>query len=226
MDDAFLGTILIWPLDWAPRNWMLCNGQELQINQYEALYSLIGQNYGGNGTETFKLPNLCGRVPIGAGQGEGLINKSLGEKSGVETNTLLIANLPPHNHVADLKNTKFSNGKISDGKCDVTLNMPANAKNVKADVANPGIDTYFAQATYGLNNSSTANMYTKSTPDITLGQSSIKATGTIDGTVDGNVSGEVYINPTGNGMPINNMQPYLTLNYIICVNGLYPMRPY
>ncbi|WP_413364822.1 phage tail protein [Lysinibacillus sp. 3P01SB] len=225
MDEAYIGTIVIWPLDWAPVNWMLCKGQELQVNQYMALYSLIGITYGGKANETFNLPNLCGRVPIGAGQGEGLTNKELGEKSGFETNTISSAQLPPHNHSAELNNSKISNGTINNGKWDVTINVPANAKNVKADIANPGPDTYLAQATYGLNNGSTANMYTKSTPDITLGQSPIKATGTIEGTINGNVNGEVVINNTGNGLPVNNMQPYLTLNYIICVHGLYPPRP-
>ncbi len=66
--DAFIGTILLWPMDWAPQDWLLCNGQVLQMTSYQALYSLIGIRFGGDGRTTFALPDLRGRVPVGVGQ--------------------------------------------------------------------------------------------------------------------------------------------------------------
>lgn len=67
MADFYIGTILPWAMDFAPQGWALCQGQSLQISQYQALYSLIGVKYGGNGTTTFNLPDLRGRFPVGMG---------------------------------------------------------------------------------------------------------------------------------------------------------------
>ena len=64
--DPILGQIILWPLNWVPDGWLACEGQELQVAQYQALYSLLGQTYGGNGTTSFKLPDLRSRVPLGA----------------------------------------------------------------------------------------------------------------------------------------------------------------
>jgi microcystin-dependent protein len=79
--DAFIGSIILWPMTWAPKGWMLCDGRILQIGQYTYLYSLLGTYFGGNGTTTFALPDLRGRVPVGTGQGTGLANVTLGEKT-------------------------------------------------------------------------------------------------------------------------------------------------
>lgn len=91
--DAFIGTIIIFGGNFAPRDWAFCNGQLLQIQQYSALYSLIGDTYGGDGRTTFALPDLRGRVPMGYGQGKGLGSIPLGLEIGHEVNTPTIVGM-------------------------------------------------------------------------------------------------------------------------------------
>lgn len=97
--EAFLGTILMWGGNFAPRGWAFCNGQLLSIAQNTALFSLLGTTYGGNGTTTFGLPNLQGRMPMHWGNGAGLTPRVLGEMSGEESVTLLTAQMPAHVHL-------------------------------------------------------------------------------------------------------------------------------
>jgi len=98
MSEPFLGEIRPFPYGFAPRFWAFCSGQLLPINQNQALFSLLGTTYGGNGTTTFALPNLNDRVPIGAGTGPGLSSVNLGEQSGSSSVTLLSTQIPSHNH--------------------------------------------------------------------------------------------------------------------------------
>jgi len=98
MSNPFLGEIRMFAGGFAPSQWAFCNGQTMNINQNQALFALIGVTYGGDGVQTFLLPNLQGRLPIGQGQGVGLTNRVLGTPDGVESVTLQTANLPTHNH--------------------------------------------------------------------------------------------------------------------------------
>ncbi|MBD2168073.1 tail fiber protein [Calothrix membranacea FACHB-236] len=82
----------------APSGWLLCNGAEYQINSYPALYAAIGTAFGGNGSTTFRVPDRRGRVGLGAGQGTGLTNRTLGQSGGQETVTLNVSQIPSHNH--------------------------------------------------------------------------------------------------------------------------------
>lgn len=100
MAEPFIGEIRMFGFNFAPRGWALCNGQLLAISQNTALFSLIGTIYGGDGRTTFGLPDLRSRVPMHFGQGPGLSNQPIGAKSGAETTTLTVANLPAHNHAA------------------------------------------------------------------------------------------------------------------------------
>jgi microcystin-dependent protein len=93
MAEPFLSEIKIMSFGFAPKGWALCNGQLLPINQNQALFSLLGTNYGGNGQTNFALPNLQGRVPIHMGSGH-----VLGEAAGQISHTLTIAEMPAHNH--------------------------------------------------------------------------------------------------------------------------------
>jgi microcystin-dependent protein len=97
--NPFLGEIRIFSGNFAPRGWALCDGQLLSIQQYAALFSLLGTYYGGNGTSTFGLPDLRGRVTIHQGQGQGLSPYVVGQMAGGESVTLLQGQMPQHNHV-------------------------------------------------------------------------------------------------------------------------------
>ncbi len=93
MAEPFLSEIRIMSYNFAPRGWALCNGQLLPINQNQALFSLLGTTYGGDGRVNFALPNLQGRVPIHSGNGH-----TLGERAGEQAHTLTINELPTHTH--------------------------------------------------------------------------------------------------------------------------------
>jgi len=101
MSDQYLGEIRMVAFNYAPENWALCNGQLLSISQNEALFNLLGTTYGGDGVNTFALPNLQSRVPVHMGQGIGLSPYELGEMTGTENVTLLTNNLPAHNHLVN-----------------------------------------------------------------------------------------------------------------------------
>ena len=174
--EAFIGTILPWPINYAPEGWAFCQGQILQVAQYQALFALIGNIYGGDGRTTFALPDLRGRVVVGAGQGAGLSNYALGQKGGLEAVPLAADQIPPHAH-----NIPASTNSGS-------TNTPAN-NMVLAKAENEDGDAI--------------NIYK-------------------------NNSANTAISPTstlGGGYPHTNIQPYLALNFIICLNGIWPSRP-
>jgi microcystin-dependent protein len=100
MGQPYVGEIRMFAGNFAPSGWMICAGQFLPISENEALFQLIGTTYGGDGEETFALPDLQGRVPLHAGQGPGLSQTyQLGEKAGVEQVTLTTQQIPNHSHV-------------------------------------------------------------------------------------------------------------------------------
>ncbi|KMO15110.1 phage tail protein [Methylobacterium platani] len=178
MTDFYLGQIIMFAGPYEPTNWKYCAGQILQIQQYNALYGVLGTTYGGDGRITFALPDLRSRVPVGTGQSPGLSAYRLGATGGVETVTLTPQQMPAHNHTTALS---AFNGPG-------TTNIPTNAV-----LAQPNDGT-------GVN----INAYAQAAPNVTMSQS---------------VSGVA-----GSGLPHANIQPYQVMNYIICVNGLFPMR--
>jgi microcystin-dependent protein len=98
MSDPYLGEIRMVGFNFAPKGWALCNGALLAISSNEALFSLLGTTFGGDGISTFALPDLRSRVPVHFGQGAGLSNYTLGEQTGSETEALSAAQMPVHNH--------------------------------------------------------------------------------------------------------------------------------
>jgi microcystin-dependent protein len=98
MADAYTGEIRIFCGNYAPENWLLCKGTLLSINQYQALYSLIGITYGGDGITNFALPNLQGRLPVGDGTPTSGINYPAGSFGGTDTETLTVNTIPAHTH--------------------------------------------------------------------------------------------------------------------------------
>src|SRR5206468_267527 len=98
MSDQFEAEIRIFPFNFAPTGWALCNGQLMPISQNTALFSLLGTTYGGDGKSTFGLPDLQGSAPLMAGQGPGLSLYDLGQIGGASSVTLLESEMPSHNH--------------------------------------------------------------------------------------------------------------------------------
>lgn len=99
MSNPFIGEIRLFAFSFAPRGWAFCDGRLVAISQNTALFSILGVNFGGNGTTTFGLPNLSGRTAIGVGNGPGLSPQVVGQTGGTSTVTLTTAQIPAHNHV-------------------------------------------------------------------------------------------------------------------------------
>ncbi len=98
MSEPFIGEIRMFAGNYAPQYWAFCDGQLLSVSQNDALFSLLGTIYGGDGRTTFGLPDMRGRVPVHAGQGPGLSRRRLGSKAGTEKEALANNQLPLHDH--------------------------------------------------------------------------------------------------------------------------------
>ncbi|WP_444995376.1 phage tail protein [Aliikangiella sp. IMCC44359] len=98
MSEPYIGQIKLIGFNFAPRGWAFCDGQLLSVSQNDALFSLLGTFYGGDGRTTFGLPDFRGRLPVHQGQGPGLSNRPIGQRTGVEDVTLRVNQIPPHNH--------------------------------------------------------------------------------------------------------------------------------
>lgn len=103
--EQYIGQIMMFGGNFAPRSWALCDGQLLAISQYQALFSILGTTYGGDGRTTFALPDLRGRVPVHAGTGPGVPSVRLGQKGGEAAVTLNVTQIPAHNHTAVIQAT-------------------------------------------------------------------------------------------------------------------------
>lgn len=112
MSEPFLGEIRLFGGNFAPRNWALCTGQLLAINQYTALFSLLGTTYGGNGQTTFGVPDLQGRLPVGQGQGGGHTNRVIGQTGGQESVTLTTPEIPNHVHALNASTADASTDAV------------------------------------------------------------------------------------------------------------------
>lgn len=113
MSEPFVGEIRMFAGNFAPRGWAFCDGQLLAVSQNDALFSLLGTIYGGDGRTTFGLPDMRGRIPIHAGHGPGLSNRRLGAKGGEEKVTLTVNQLPSHGHEVSASAASASSGNPS-----------------------------------------------------------------------------------------------------------------
>jgi microcystin-dependent protein len=136
MAEPFLSEIRIMSFGFAPKGWALCNGQTLPINQNQALFSLLGTTYGGNGQTTFSLPDLRGSVPMHRGDGH-----ILGERAGQESHTLVQQEFPAHNHLVGVVNSNANVGPA--GNFLAAANAlyqpaPANTNLAPSSISNVG----------------------------------------------------------------------------------------
>ena len=111
--DQFIGSIMLFAGNFAPTGYALCQGQLMSIAQNQALFSILGTTYGGDGVQTFKLPDLQGRFPVGTGQGPGLPNITLGQVGGRESVGLTLQNLPAHTHAMTVTMKCVNDGRPS-----------------------------------------------------------------------------------------------------------------
>jgi microcystin-dependent protein len=122
MSDPFVGEIRMFAGNFAPRSWAFCDGQLLAVSQNDALFSLLGTIYGGDGSTTFALPDMRGRLPVHQGTGPGLVQKSLGAKYGTERETLTTNQLPAHTHLfnatADIASSSSPSNNVIAGQSD------------------------------------------------------------------------------------------------------------
>ncbi|MDG9669290.1 tail fiber protein [Hahella sp. CR1] len=116
MSESFIGEIRIFAGIYCPQQWSYCKGQLLAISQQSALYSLLGTNYGGNGTTNFGLPDMQGRAPLHYGTGPGLTARGLGSTTGVETVTLTMDNIPSHTHALQASNNAVTTNVSPSGQ--------------------------------------------------------------------------------------------------------------
>lgn len=229
--EMFLGTVVAVAFPFAPRGFMTCSGQLLSISQNSALFALLGTTYGGDGQTTFALPDLRGRVAVGPSAGaSGRIDAVVGTVGGAPNAsatlsgqgtaavTLTVANLPAHNHAAT-----FTAG--GGGSASVTLKASTDVATTSQPTANSFLAT---GKTGGINQ---PLMYR---PDAGAGTVALNpASATVGGDFAG---GSVAVANTGSGTtlqaPVNisvngqvpTTPPFIGLNYIICVEGIFPSR--
>ena len=175
MSNPFLGEIRIFPFNFAPTGWAMCNGQLVPISQNTALFSLLGTTYGGDGKSNFALPDLRGSTSMQPGQGPGLSFRDLGETGGEQTVTLLGSELPAHNHSLQA----FAGRGANTNAPGPTVTLSSSQGNFVYDSTAPNPP---AQMSLGM-----------------LAQS-------------------------GGDLAHNNLQPYLTLNFCIALQGVFPAR--
>ena len=130
MSNYFLGEIRMFPFAFAPKHWVLCNGQTLQIQQYAALFSLLGTAYGGNGVTTFNLPDLRGRAAVHQGTSGGA-SYVMGQHAGEEMHTLLTTELPQHNHLLSANNSTSNRTAIPSSSTSLGVATDQNSAALK-----------------------------------------------------------------------------------------------
>lgn len=124
MSEPFVGEIRMFAGNFAPRGWAFCDGQLLAVSQNDALFSLLGTIYGGDGRTTFGLPDLRGRIPIHAGHGPGLSERRLGSKGGAEKVTLTVNQNPSHTHGPLKASSQTATEALPGGKVTAQTDTP------------------------------------------------------------------------------------------------------
>lgn len=207
--EGTIAEVRLFAGNFAPRAWALCYGQLLSINQNQALFSLLGTTYGGDGRTTFGLPDLRGRAPIGVGTGPGLTPRNLGQRSGAEYTNLGVSNLPAHTHAAAMT------GETLTGVISATATVTPQAVNDEG-----GEET--ASGNHLSNTASGQGIYSSDgSPLVDMASYEAPVSGNVSLT---GVSGNVTVGLTGHNQSVNLMQPYMGMNYIICLQGVYPSR--
>jgi len=219
----FLASIILFGGSFAPRGWTYCQGQVMPITQNTALFALLGNTYGGDGRSTFGIPDLRGRVPLGTGRGNGLTEFQLGRQVGKDNLVLITQNMPTHNHLATFTGT---GGGVATTDVQVAVNVPVSTQ--LGDSAAPTANCYLAETVAGSSSKDVPEkIYRSSTAGIganPVNLGGVTATATVTGGSSGITGGTVTVENTGGDTPISLIQPSLAMNYILCVDGVFPSR--
>lgn len=155
MADCYVGEIRIFAGNYAPEDWVICDGRTLTVSGNEVLFSLIGTTYGGDGRTNFNLPDLRGRLPIGAGSGKGLTKRNQGDSGGTDTVTLDESQIAPHSHV--LNATSAAANSVTPG-ANMTFGTVGSGLAFYNDGRNPTTTTgLFSPLTVGQEGGSSAH---------------------------------------------------------------------
>jgi microcystin-dependent protein len=191
---TYIGSICITAGSYCPRGYSQPEGQILKISENQALFSVLGDAFGGDGRTTFALPDLRGRTPVSIGTGMGLTPIAIGQRRGVEQHTLLLSELPSHTHDADFSPTSTG----------MQASTQAGAE------AEPASDRYLGTITPA-----------RGAPSVSLYTSDGSQLTPIKGL---NIDGDIVVEATGGGQPLFTLPPQLGLRYCIAVTGPYPPR--
>jgi microcystin-dependent protein len=219
MSDPILGMIMLWPGNWVPYGWALCDGSSMTIQQNAALYTILGTLYGGNGSTTFNLPNLNGKVVVGTQFATNVSQTGGGTTAsvtatGVGAVTIGVNNLPSHTHTG----TFTPSGSTS----SVSIAIPA-VTGATGATNTPGTGVTLANAT--TDSGEGANIYATGGTATTLKPFNVSVPGG-GGTITNSNTGSGQALAVSVAVPVtvSTMQPYVRLNYIIATQGIYPQR--
>lgn len=201
--EGYLGEIRAFAGNFEPGGWQFCKGQTLSISTSTALYSIIGNVYGGDGQTTFKLPDLQSRIPVGTGNGPGLPAYDLGEAWGHEQVTLTNSQMAAHSHAAI----------VTGGDGTATFDATLYGVNDAGGIDNPVGNILGAD-----NSGSTSYASGSSLTTVAMNAGSV-VVNDLHGPLP-----TITVGISGSSQPHPNIQPVLALNYIICVEGYYPSR--
>ena len=210
--EGYLAVIQALGFNFVPRNWGACAGALIAIGQNSALFSLLGDRFGGDGRVNFGLPELRGRIPMGFGTGPGLPQRNLGQRVGVEDVTLVAGNLPAHTH----SHTYVGGG--SGTAASVEVAATAGTKDT------PDVGDYIAAPANALGAiSSKLYLAPNDLAAITPTAQTVPIGG-VTGGGGGFDSSKFAIANSGASVPFPIVQPSTVINYCICVQGTYPSR--
>lgn len=205
--EPFMGQIMQVGFSFAPRGWATCAGQLIAISQNSALFSLLGTTFGGNGQSTFALPDARSRLFVGTGQGPGLSSYVPGQMGGVEQQTILSTQMPMHNHTANF--TPTGGG--------VAGTLTARTGVASGSQTNTPAEGSFLANTDDPVNASAVNIYAPAS----AGGTPVNLGGL---TISGGAGGTVQVGIAGGSQPLPIMQPYLAVNTVIALQGIFPSR--
>lgn len=210
MQDMMTSMIVPMGCQFAPAYSQSCNGQLLQVNQFQALFSLLGTNFGGDGRVTVGVPELRGRAPVGYGTGPGLVGLELGQKNGNQYNILNLNQLPAHTHNAVLTEPQAT--------ADIAVQSRFNVTSGTGST-NTAEGNFLATAKSGL--AAVTSGYATAA-DTSLNDKAISTTAQLTNL---QLSAKVGVSSAGSSAQFSIQSPVQAVNYVIITDGIYPSRP-